>query len=360
MGSSYQTVLVVADAADILRAGLVLDAYVVPVGPGRTVVIPKEGAADYADADAVAAWISGHLGYDTLANDAFDSDVVVLTAFRRGRMVHRYTSHEQTGADPAVLAPFGVGPVDRAELGAVLRGESDQTSGGLAEAWHWSILAALNLEPAALATAFRWVDPEQLPGAVRISVTGRPPVWRRPGRRTVFLAVAASLPVRADKVEVGRALAAAVAAVAAPPGPVDAVVATAGGLHGAGAAWQVNALARQVRPVGRLGVFYVALLLPAEPGADGARAIPTEPGADGARAIPTEPGADDARAIPTQPGADGASAIAAVEQAWNAVLRAHYDTGQERLLALDTIREHEFEVGHDHAADLAVTSGPDA
>jgi hypothetical protein len=75
--------------------------------------------------------------------------------------------HAALGADPAILAPFGVGRVDMRRLGEALRGDGPE--GALpAERRHRVILEALNLDPRGLTMAFRWAVSAGLPGAIRV------------------------------------------------------------------------------------------------------------------------------------------------------------------------------------------------
>jgi hypothetical protein len=202
MGTSYQTVLVVADLEQTVAAlaSMGADGVVVPASPDRTAVLPREGEYDYADAYGLARSISAEFGYATLCQSLVDSDVLLMYAFRDGEMVHRYVSDQEmivetsedsdgtfvhtldgvvyrdwsaiptgpVGADPLPLAPFGSGTVDHERLGAALRGLPGTEPHLLAEAMHWEILAALNLDPRGLTTAFRWQVRIDLPGAVRI------------------------------------------------------------------------------------------------------------------------------------------------------------------------------------------------
>jgi hypothetical protein len=202
MGTSYQTFLV---AADLARVGPALvavgvDGLMMPAGKDRTAVMPREGDYDVADSPRMAARVSGRSGFATLSNELVDSDVLFLRAFRDGRATHEYVSDQAmlvdwfidgdgstkfrlngieysadapyptgpAGADPAVLAPFGVGRVDQRRLGAALRGEFGTGTRVPAEAQHRAILDTLNLDPRGLMTAFRFADPEDLPGSVRI------------------------------------------------------------------------------------------------------------------------------------------------------------------------------------------------
>jgi hypothetical protein len=79
MGTSYQTVLVAASIAR-LRSALEVDgveALLVPAGPDRTAVLPREGDYDIADSNGVAASLSADLKVDALSQQVVDSDLVV-------------------------------------------------------------------------------------------------------------------------------------------------------------------------------------------------------------------------------------------------------------------------------------------
>jgi hypothetical protein len=205
MGTSYESLLLVADLEDVQLAvaaagatGLVMSA-----GAGRTAVIVREGPWDTAQVDALARRLATAHGWAALTSSVYDSDAVILRAYEDGGVVREFVSDQavlvdwfidddgQTkfrfagfvypadapspsgplGADPLVFAPFGVGDVDLERLGACLRGE--YAAGEklvLAEEQHWAILEALNLDPRGLTVAFRHVDSGQihLPGAVRV------------------------------------------------------------------------------------------------------------------------------------------------------------------------------------------------
>ncbi|MFB9414695.1 hypothetical protein [Dactylosporangium matsuzakiense] len=201
MGTSYQNVLVLGELADVVRALTDLggDAWLLPAGPGRVAVLPRENAYGYADADAHARLLSAKLGTLAASNSVVDSDVVFIELYRNGEHFHSYVSEQEFlvdwfidgagapryrlggveypadapypkgpgGADPAVFAPFGVGPVDLDRLGVALRGEGGDAF--LAEDLDHSIMEALHLDPAGLRTAFRWAAEEDLPGLVRVA-----------------------------------------------------------------------------------------------------------------------------------------------------------------------------------------------
>jgi hypothetical protein len=207
VGTSYQTLLVVAEKAEACSAlaELGVEAWVVPAGAGRIAVVPREGAHSYADVDQLAYSLTARTRGEALTNVVFDSDVVMMNVYRNGSCVHEYVSRQEilvdwfidedgtskfriggveypasaptpsgpSGADPDVLAAFGVEPIDRVRFGAVLRGElSDRHEQLFAERHHRSILEAMNLDPTGLTTAFRWTEPEDLPGAVGVRSAG--------------------------------------------------------------------------------------------------------------------------------------------------------------------------------------------
>lgn len=176
-----------------------MDGWLVPASPDRVALLPRGGDWDVADVGTLAKRLSAP-GALMVTNEVVDSDVVVITVHQGGQAVHRYVSDQTmlvdwlidddgdtkfrmdgvvypadaeyptgpSGADPQVLAPFGVGVVDLERLGAVLRGEIGETGRLRAEGQHWTIAEVLNLDPRALTTAFRWARHEHLPEAVRV------------------------------------------------------------------------------------------------------------------------------------------------------------------------------------------------
>jgi hypothetical protein len=188
VGTSYQTLLVVAEPADVRDdlAAAGHEGLVMPAGPGRTAVMPREDEWEFAHVDDLAAQLGARHGWAALANVVQDSDVVLMLAYRAGALVHEYVSDESMmvddldlpdepvtpgpkGADPAALASFGVGDVDLDRLGACLRGEAgDDADHVFAERQHWLILEALNLDPRGLTVAFRHAGDADLPGAERV------------------------------------------------------------------------------------------------------------------------------------------------------------------------------------------------
>jgi hypothetical protein len=204
MGTSYQTLLVVADLADVHAAlvGPGADGLVMPAGPGRTAVMPREGAWDVADVAKLAAQLGSAHGWPIMTNMLHDSDVVLLGVYHQGRLVHDYISDQTmlvdwfiddddvtkfrigdveypagapvptgpAGADPVIFAPFGVGDVDADQLGRYLRGETGEPK-LFAERQHELILEALHLDPRGLTIGFRHTGATGLvlPGAVRVA-----------------------------------------------------------------------------------------------------------------------------------------------------------------------------------------------
>jgi hypothetical protein len=130
VGTSYQTLLLIGEPAG-LRPALAsrgVDAWLVPVGPGRVGVLPREGEHDYADVEGLGQKLGAELGVDGVTNEVFDSDVLMMRMYRRGRLTHEYVSdvamlpdgpsgeRGPRGAEQAIFAPFGVGPVDQVRL----------------------------------------------------------------------------------------------------------------------------------------------------------------------------------------------------------------------------------------------------
>jgi hypothetical protein len=234
-------------------AGLGFEALLLPAGPDRTAVIPREGDGGYADAYGLAEQIAAVHGFAALSQSLVDSDVLIMHAHRSGEPVHRYVSQpamlaqafeesdgtfsfhldgvtyaagqpipsDPIGADPTVLAPFSTGQVDLDRLGAALRGhrdrldtdhdadhDADHDESGppvFAEDQHEEILAALNLDPRGLTIAFRWAVSADLPGAVHVGTdhhqhTGLD-CWSLP------VEVAVALPLAADPADGAQILA---------------------------------------------------------------------------------------------------------------------------------------------------------
>lgn len=211
MGTSYEGVLVVAGVEPV-RAALVraeVTAIVVPVGVERTAILPREGAYNVAEVDDLARYLSGTCGFSVLVHTLYDSDLLSLYVYRGGDCVHEYQSemaylgtpfededgemkvelggvlHDSDdeslpsghcGADPEVFASFGTGNVDLDQLGALLRGEGpDEDEQVFAECRHWAVAELLNLQPAALTTAYRHAKVSDYPGAVLVGLSREEP-----------------------------------------------------------------------------------------------------------------------------------------------------------------------------------------
>lgn len=202
MGTSYQNLLLIGEPEQVRDAAVAAgtDGWLLPAGPGRVALLPREGRCDVADVATPAERLSTALGTPALTNEVIDSDAVVMTVHRDGRAVHRYVSDEAmlvdwfidddgdagfrigdveypadaapptgpSGADPQAFAPFGVGAVDPERLAAVLRGRTGAAGGLPADDQHHMILEVLHLDPNALTADFRGFRSEDLPGAVRV------------------------------------------------------------------------------------------------------------------------------------------------------------------------------------------------
>jgi hypothetical protein len=297
VGTSYETVLVVADLPRV-RAALEarkVDAWLMPAGADRTAVIPREGEYSYADPCRLAKTLSADLHTAALSNEVFDSDVVTLTAFRDGEQVHRFVSAQEiglewivddsgpatvvgfvldgieysldtveapsgpSGAEPEPLAAFGVGTVDRARLGAVLRGEFPEDERLFAEDWHAMILEAMNLDQRGLTIAFRWVRPADLAGVVRVGSTTAVPVIA--GSTSVGVVVLTGLPADADPTDVGQLLADVVVQA---PFPMRAVVGRMTVLPGAATPPELIAISMDLEGVPQEATYFVALYVPTD------------------------------------------------------------------------------------------------
>ncbi len=332
MGTSYQTVLVAAGLARIRRAleGAGLDAWVLPAGEERTAVIPREGDDDYVNPARLAAGLSARTGAPALSHDVVDSDFLAMTAFRAGKGYHRYLSDQSmlvdwfidddgqtrfrlggveypadapvpagpSGADPAVLAEFGVGSVDLDRLGRALRGEFEGTGPVYPEFQHRLILTAMNLDPRGLTTAFRWVGREELPDAVRIRPSARESAPR------VSLVVIAGLPADAYESDAGQVLADAVAGA---PFPIRATFGRMGVMPGAAGGAEILITMSRLGRVPRAVVYFVALEV--------------------------------------EPGRSDAEAIASAEQLWGAVLSARYGMAPDAGLATVRVSPEQFDIG---------------
>lgn len=231
MGTSYETVVVAASIGSA-RASVEADqveALLVPVGPDRTAVLPREDDHSSADSDGVAKALSADLKVDALSQVVFDSDIVILGLYRGGERVFRYVSDPAMlaslddkpvpppSADPAgdaataaaALAPLGVGPVDLARLAATLR--TDRDGFVMAEAWHEEILTALNLDPTGATMAFRWAISADLPGAVRTVAASDSDAVEESEWWPLQLIIHTALPLDVDPADAAQVLADAVA-----------------------------------------------------------------------------------------------------------------------------------------------------
>ncbi len=166
MGTSYQTLLVIAEPATLRSAAheLGVGGWLVAAGPQRSAILPREGDDDYVDVRRLAKLLSTKVG-PALSNEAVDSDAVVMAAYRDGRLVHEYVSDQAmlvdwfidddgrsrfrlgdreypadaptprgpAGADPHTLAPYGIAPVDLDRLGAALHGEFAGATGSVSD-----------------------------------------------------------------------------------------------------------------------------------------------------------------------------------------------------------------------------------
>jgi hypothetical protein len=205
MGTSYQGLLVVGDletVAEALAEGGVT-AYVATAATGRIAVIPKgDPRWNVVDLTPIAVLLSGPLGLPVLAHDMYDSDRLALWIFQRGVITHEYISDmasvgnvDETGegftrtvdgvtyglndsnaprgprgADPDKLAPFGVGTIDKARLGALLVSAADWV---FANELHAAIAEALNLDPNPLMVAYHWFERGEIEQLDAVHVTPR-------------------------------------------------------------------------------------------------------------------------------------------------------------------------------------------
>jgi hypothetical protein len=288
MGTSYETVLVVAEPPAVVSARTAArkEAWVAPAGAGRTAVVPKEDRHGIAHAPELAASLSA-TGYPALSHYVFDSDVIVLRAYRDGQLVHEYVSNQEMlvdwfidddgesrfridgveypadaphptgphGADPALLAPYGVGDVDHDGLGAALRGELEEDERVLAERQHLRILEAMNLDPLWLTTAYRWVDADEYPGGIRVAPPGPTPA-AEDGEAKVGVIVLAPMERDVDTNVIGQRLADAVLGLT---WPARAEVGLVRVLPGATASPELLAAMTRLSPVPMVQPYFVAL-----------------------------------------------------------------------------------------------------
>jgi hypothetical protein len=353
VGTSYQTLLVIAEPATLRSAAheLGVDGWLVSTGPQRSAILPREGDGDYVDVRRLAKLLSSKVG-PALSNEVVDSDAVVMAAYRDGRLVHEYVSDQAmlvdwfidddgrsrfrigdreypadsptprgpAGADPGALAPYGIAPVDLDRLGAALRGEFAGAGPVFAEFQHRLILKALNLDPRPLTTAFRWADPAELPGAVRITQAA-PAAVTRPGADwvTIDLVLITGLPRDADPVEAGQLVADAVTDTS---WPVRAQVACTGVLPGAAGGPEIVRTTMRLRPVPRTATYFVRLRI---------------------------------RTGPDRPCHD--SVLAEAQQAWEGALRGRYGRPARQSPQILYLRPEQFELGF-NAAVQYVSSRP--
>ena len=193
MGTTYQTILVAGDLADI-RAGISTKCVVLPVGERRWAVIPHQEDG-YAETEELARHLSRPPGALTAAFQVFDSDILAALLFRAGAGIHEYLSEQAYlepyweedgtevqmdflgrpygldeqpptgpyGADPAMFAPLADGQADEPALAEALTGREP-----MADHRHHELLHALNLWPRPLQSTYARAasDPEaiMLPG----------------------------------------------------------------------------------------------------------------------------------------------------------------------------------------------------
>ena len=188
MGTSYETVLAVADMEDICQLLDELDqeAVVAEAAPRRIAIVPGRG--DF-DARELARELSRRLAVSAAAWQVYDSDLVTAWIFAGGEQVHEYVSEQAVTVDvfedddgqfkvridgvlyPTDHAPtsrgpagarveqflhLGSGQVDVEQLGRALRGgpHTKDTPWLFAEQQHWLIIEALGLDPRLLACGF--------------------------------------------------------------------------------------------------------------------------------------------------------------------------------------------------------------
>jgi hypothetical protein len=178
VGSFYTNITVrspqPARVADVLKsAGR--EAFVSPAANGCTVVFDLECEDQDIDVlNQLASALSGKLGCPALAVLNHDDDVLVVTLHEGGRLVDEYNSSPEYFTDGPGAAPeggdaerichaFGAdGKVDEVEAVLRTQGHSD---GGFAFEMerHESLVKALGLPPAAVATGFNYIDQGELP-----------------------------------------------------------------------------------------------------------------------------------------------------------------------------------------------------
>jgi hypothetical protein len=354
VGTSYQNLLLLGEPETLRLTlpGLGVAGWLVPVGPARTALLPQEGDGDYADVRQLARLLSGDAGIVALSNDVVDSDAVIMAAYRDGSLVHEYVSDQAmlvdwfiddegnsrfrlvdveypvdtpaprgpAGADPVALAPFGIGTVDLDRLGAALRGEFGGSGPVFAEFQHRLILKAMNLDPRPLTTGFRWADPDDLPGAIRVKAVAQAPTAPHgTDLATIDVVVNAPLPRDVDPIEAGQLIADAVVDLG---WPVRAEVGCVEVLPGAAAGIEIMTSTIRMGPAPRVETYFVRLQVPARPG---------------------------------RPSDD--SVIAKAEKAWASALRRRYGLSRRQRPQTLRIKPEQFEIGF-RAAVRYVSSRP--
>lgn len=352
MGTSYQTLLVIGEPAALRSAayGLGLDCWLVSAGPQRSAILPREGDGDHVDVRRLAKLLSVKAG-PALSNEVVDSDVVVMAAYQDGRLVHEYVSDQAmlvdwyidddgrsrfrlggrtypaeapaprgpAGADPGALAPYGIAPVDVDRLGAALRGEFAGDGPVFAEFQNRLIFKALNLDPRPMTTAFRWADPADLPGAVRITPAPATGTGPAADEVTIDLVLITGLSRNADPIEAGQLVADAVTTV---PWPVRAEVACTGVLPGAAAGPDIAQTIMRLDQVPQAATFFVRLRVRSGSGRPGDETV-----------------------------------LAEVQQAWAGALRGRYGQPARQSPQILHVRPEQFELGF-NAAIHYVSSHP--
>ncbi|MFI5930961.1 hypothetical protein [Actinoplanes sp. NPDC051494] len=176
MGRSYQTILAAGTLTDV-RAAITesgQDAAVLPAGPDRWAVVPRDEDG-YAETRDLALLLSR--GSVSATFDVFDSEVLAVGIFRDGRWAHDYLSDQSFadtlqddddneilvdflgreypagatlptgayGADPAAFLPLATAEVDEAALTKALSIEQR-----MADRRHHDILHLLHIDPGPL------------------------------------------------------------------------------------------------------------------------------------------------------------------------------------------------------------------
>lgn len=191
MGSFYGNVLVAraCEAVVPLLDGQDVRGYALPAGPEHTVIHPDPETSG----PDLAGPLSKLLGAPALGMYLFDSDVLVMTLYENGGLIHCYDSFpgyfdepeddggdplsdeepfewpEPAGADPDAFLPFAAGPVDRAALESVLRGIPIDPEDGedgryvFADVQHFDAMDCLRLNAPRLTTGYRYLSQGDMP-----------------------------------------------------------------------------------------------------------------------------------------------------------------------------------------------------